>query len=99
MVKHIVQFKCRADVSQHEREKAAAQFKKGIEALPQTIHCIRQIEVGININPKETWHVGLVSVFDNLQDVAAYSQHPSHQTVANALMQYVEQRACVDYKV
>lgn len=99
MVKHIVQFKFRADVSQQDREKAAAQFKKGIEALPQTIHCIRQIEVGININPKETWHVCLVSVFDNLQDVAAYSQHPSHQAVAKALMQYVEQRACVDYKV
>ena len=99
MVKHIVQFKFRPDVSQSMRAKAAAQFKKDIEALPQTIHCIREIEVGININPKETWHVCLVSVFDNLQDVAAYSQHPSHQTVAKALMQYVEQRACVDYKV
>ena len=99
MVKHIVQFKFRPDVSQSMRAKAAAQFKKDIEALPQTIHCIREIEVGININPKETWHVCLVSVFDNLQDVATYSQHPSHQTVAKALMQYVEQRACVDYKV
>ena len=99
MVKHIVPFKFRAAVSQREREKAAAQFKTDIEALPQTIHCIREIEVGININPKETWHVCLVSVFDNLQDVATYSQHPNHQAVARALMQHVEQRACVDYEV
>ena len=99
MVKHIVQFKFRPDVSQSMRAKAAAQFKKDIEALPQTITFIRAIEVGINVNPNEEWDVCLVSLCDNLGDVERYSKHPNHKAVAMALMQHVAQRACVDYEV
>lgn len=90
-------FKFRDDVAAEVREAAAQAFKKGIEALPAVIPFIREVHVGQNINPAEKWDVCLYSVFDNLDDVRAYSVHPAHKAVAMELMKYVAERACVDF--
>ena len=97
MVQHIVMFKFRADVPDALRTEAAAQFKAGIEALPAVIPFIREVKVGLNLNPAEQWDIGLTSRFDTLDDVKAYSVHPDHKAVASALMQHIAERACVDF--
>ena len=50
-------------------------FKKAIEALPAKIPVIRKIEVGLNINPAETWSIALYSEFDTLDDVKISMLH------------------------
>lgn len=40
-------------------------FKEAIEALPAKISVIRKIEVGLNMNPGEAWHIALYSEFDH----------------------------------
>ena len=97
MVQHIVMFKFRADVPDALRTEAAAQFKAGIEALPAVIPFIREVKVGLNLNPAELWDICLTSCFDTLDDVKAYSVHPAHKAVASALMQHIAERACVDF--
>lgn len=99
MVKHIVMFRFRPEVPAEVREAAARAFKAGIEALPATIDCIRSVHVGFNVNPSEQWDICLTSSFDTLDDVRAYSVHPAHKAVGAALMQHVEQRACVDFEM
>lgn len=98
MIHHIVMFRFRDEVPQNTRILAQNAFKKGIEALPQTIPFIRSISVGININKDEKWHICLASTFDTLDDVKTYSAHPAHKAVAIELMKYIEQRACVDFE-
>lgn len=98
MVKHIVMFRFRDDVSEDERRAAREAFKQGIEALPAVIPFIRDVYVGFNTNPAEQWDICLESAFDSLDDVRAYSTHPAHKAVAVALMQHIAQRACVDYE-
>lgn len=98
MTKHIVMFKFRDDVAAEVRQSAREAFKKGIEALPATIPFIRNVKVGFNINEAEKWDICLDSLFDNLDDVKAYSIHPAHKAVASELMKHIGERACVDFE-
>ena len=77
MVKHIVLFKLKDEVPADEKLVAMNNFKKAIEALPAKISVIRKIEVGLNINPAETWSIALYSEFDTLDDVKFYAVHRS----------------------
>lgn len=97
MVQHIVLFRYRDDVSPAVRVAAARSFKEGIESLPAVIPFVRAVEVGVNVNPAEKWDICLTSRFDSLEDVKAYSAHPAHKAVAVELMQYIADRACVDF--
>ncbi len=99
MVKHIVMFKFRNDISLEMQREAALKFKQGIERLPEEIPFIRSIFVGFNINPAEQWNICLESVFDSLDDVKIYSDHPAHKAVALELIKHVAERACVDFEI
>ena len=97
MVKHIVMFALKDDLDAAKRQEVMEAFRQGIEALASVIPFIREIRVDFNINPAETTHICLTSLFDSLDDVKAYAVHPSHVAVAGALKPYVKHRACVDY--
>lgn len=99
MTQHIVMFKFRDDVPADTRKAAREAFKQGIENLPNTIQFIRQVHVGFNINEAEKWDICLTSSFDNLEDAKAYGAHPAHKVVAKELMQYIAERACVDFEL
>lgn len=97
MVKHIVTFKLKGSAEQ--RLAAARQFKAALEALPQQIDVLRDIEVGINENPSETWDVVLTATVDTLADVDIYAKHPAHVAAAAIITPVKESRACVDYSI
>ena len=99
MVKHIVLFKLKEEAPPEKKLLAMQQFKQAIEALPKKINLIRHIEVGLNINPGETWSIALYSEFDSLEDVKAYAVHPDHVAAGKLLAEVKESRACVDYEI
>ena len=78
MVKHIVLFKLKDEAPADKKLTAMKEFKAAIEALPAKISVIRKIEVGLNMNPGETWSIALYSEFDTLDDVKFYATHPEH---------------------
>ena len=97
MIKHVVMFRMKENLDAATRLEAMTRFKESIECLPSVIPCIRRVFVGFNVNPNEKGDICLESVFDNLEDVSTYSQHPSHRAAAQALMQHVAERSCVDF--
>ena len=99
MVKHIVLFKLKEELPLNQKESIMKSFKDAIEALPKQISFIREIEVGINMNSSEEWDIALYSVFDNLEDVKAYSIHPAHVEAAKILANAKKDRSCVDYQL
>lgn len=99
MVKHIVLFKLKDEAPAEARLAAMNSFKDAIEALPAKIPFIRSIEVGLNINPAETWSIALYSEFDSLDDVRRYAVHPDHVAAGKLLAEVRESRACVDYEL
>ena len=98
MVKHIVLFKLKNEATDEAKCAAALRFKEAILALPAKIDVIRKIEVGLNINPGETWSIALYGEFDTLEDVRTYAQHPAHVAAGKLLAEVKESRACVDYE-
>lgn len=99
MVKHIVLFKLKENLSSAEKQDIMHRFKTAIEALPQSIRFIRHIFVGLNMNPSEQWDICLDSTFDSLDDVQAYAAHPDHLAAAAILKEAKEARACTDYLI
>lgn len=99
MVKHIVLFKLKDEVSPAEKQVVMTKFKEAIEALPSKISVIRKIEVGLNMNPGETWNIALYSEFDTLEDVKFYATHPDHVAAGKILAETKENRSCVDYEL
>ena len=92
-------FKLKDEVPAAEKLAAMQSFKQAIEALPAKISVIRKIEVGLNINPGEQWHIALYSEFDSLGDVKYYATHPDHVAAGRLRADVNESRACVDYEV
>lgn len=99
MVKHIVMFKLKDDAPADKKLAAMNNFKEAIEALPAKISVIRKIEVGLNINPAETWNIALYSEFDTLEDVKYYATHSDHVAAGKLIAEVKESRACVDYEL
>lgn len=99
MVKHIVLFKLKNTVLPEEKLRAMNDFKAAIEALPSKISVIRKIEVGLNMNPAESYDIALYSEFDSLEDVNFYAKHPDHVAAGKILADVKESRACVDYEI
>lgn len=99
MVKHIVLFKLKEEAPAERKQEAMHAFKQAIEALPAKIPFVRKVEVGLNVNPGESWHIALYSEFDSLEDVKAYAAHPDHVAAAALLADVKESRACVDYEI
>ena len=99
MVKHIVLFKLKDEVSAEEKLVVMNKFKEAIEALPAKISVIRKIEVGLNMNPGESWHIALYSEFDNLDDVKFYATQPDHVAAGKIIAEAKESRSCVDYEI
>ena len=99
MVKHIVLFKLKDEVPETDKLVVMNKFKEAIEALPAKISVIRKIEVGLNMNPGESWHIALYSEFDNLDDVKFYATHPDHLAAGKIIAEAKESRSCVDYEI
>ena len=99
MVKHNVLFKLKDEVPETDKLVVMNKFKEAIEALPAKISVIRKIEVGLNMNPGESWHIALYSEFDNLDDVKFYATHPDHVAAGKIIAEAKESRSCVDYEI
>ena len=99
MVKHIVLFKLKDEVPETDKLVVMNKFKEAIEALPAKISVIRKIEVGLNMNPGESWHIALYSEFDNLDDVKFYATHPDNVAAGKIIAEAKESRSCVDYEI
>ena len=99
MVKHIVLLKLKDEAPADVKLAAMNGFKEAIESLPAKISVIRKIEVGLNMNPAETWSIALYSEFDTLEDVKYYATHPEHVAAGKLIAEVKESRACVDYEL
>ena len=96
MVKHIVTFKFSG--SDAEIKEVAEKFKAALLELPSQIDVLESMEVGINSNPNETWHLALTAVVPTMADVEVYAKHPAHVAAASIIANNKDSRACVDYE-
>jgi hypothetical protein len=77
MIRHVVLIDIKADAP----PDAATRMVEGARTLLSRIPIIRQWEVGLGLRDGGA-SVGIVGVFDNMDDFLAYMAHPAHKEVA-----------------
>ncbi len=92
MVKHIVLWKFRPGTEAEQK-----QFLDGLRGLYGVIPQIKEQEVGVNAGAGN-YDAALVSVFDSMEDLAAYQSDPRHVAVASICKAIREDRVAVDYE-
>lgn len=95
MIKHIVMWKFK----ENERDNMLI-FRDRLLALRGKIPEIRSMEVGININPSDrSFDAVLVSEFDSLEALHAYSTNPLHVEVSQFCKTIRTASHSVDYEI
>lgn len=95
MIKHIVMWKFKE--GEHENMLL---FRDRLLALKGKIPEIRSMEVGININPSDrSYDAVLVSEFDSMDDLRAYSTNPLHVEVSDFCKTIRTTSVSCDYEI
>lgn len=100
MVKHIILWKLREDLSEAEKETVKAGIKAGLEGLKGQIPGLVDIKVNTgNRLESSNADVMLDSTFDSAESLKGYSKHPAHVAVADGKVRpYTCQRTCLDFE-
>ena len=98
MIRHIVMWSIKDELSNLEKEKAMLEVKTKIEALKPLIKEIVEADILFNITEKEEFDLVLNSVFKTTDDLNSYATHPDHVQVVNEIKGYFAKRAAVDYE-
>ena len=95
MIRHIVMWKFK-----EEEQENMLVFRDKLLALKGQIPEIRAMEVGININPSErSYDAVLVSEFDSLEALKAYSVNPLHVAVSEFCKTIRTASVSCDYEI
>lgn len=91
MLTHVVLFKLK-DPSR------AAEVRDRLLALKPLIPEIREIDAGVDIvGSDRSWHVALITKFDDLAAMERYQVHPAHVAFKEFLAPFRDTSVAVDY--
>ena len=100
MVKHVILWQLREDLSVSDKEEVKKGIKAGLESLAGKIPGLVEIKVEINPLPSSNADVMLDSTFESEDALKAYAVHPEHVKVADENVRpYTSSRVCMDYEV
>lgn len=99
MVKHVILWQLKDELTAAEKESVKLDAKKNLEALYGKIDGLKYIKV--NINGLETSNADMMldSGFDSFDALKAYAVHPEHVKVADTFVRpFTKSRACLDFE-
>ena len=100
MVKHIILWQLKDELSDAEKLNVKAGIKDGLEALQGKIPGLLEIKVETVGLASSKCDVMLYSVLESEEALKSYAIHPEHVKVADTLIRpYTESRACIDFEV
>lgn len=100
MIKHVILWKIKEEISNEEKEKIKEGIKAGLEGLIDKVPGIVEIKVNTNGLQSSNADVMLDSTFESEEALKNYAVHPEHVKVAdNNVRPYMEVRMCMDYEV
>ena len=100
MVKHMILWQLKEDLSETEKTLVKAGIKEGLESLKGKIPGLMDIRVETNPLSSSNADVMLDSSFESEEALKEYSVHPEHVTVADGKVRpYTKTRMCMDYTV
>ena len=101
MIKHIILWKLRSELSENEKREKALAIKQGLESLKGQVPGLLDIHVQIE-GRLETSNADIMldSTLDSFESLKGYAVHPAHLAVANGVVRpNTELRTCLDYEL
>lgn len=100
MVKHIILWQLKDELSSEEKAKVRADIKVGLEGLAGKIPGLIDIHVQTEMLDSSNADLMLDSTFEDADSLKGYAVHPEHVAVADgAVRPYTKSRVCIDYEV
>lgn len=99
MVKHIILWKLKDELTDAQKAEVKAGIKEGLEGLAGQIPGLIDIKVNINGLPTSNVDVMLDSSFESFSALKGYSVNPKHVAVADGKVRpYTAIRSCLDFE-
>ncbi len=100
MVKHVILWTLKEELSASEKEEVKRGIKEGLEGLAGKIPGLMDIKVNIDGLSSSNADLMLDSTFENEEALKGYAVHPEHVVVADGKVRpYTAIRSCLDYEV
>lgn len=100
MVKHVILWQLKDELSDSGKAEVKAGIKAGLEALKGKIPGLVEIKVEINPLASSNADVMLDSLFENEESLKGYALHPEHVAVADGKVRpYTKSRVCMDFEI
>lgn len=100
MIKHIILWTLKDELSAEEKEKIKLSIKEGLEGLKGKIPGLLEIKVQIDKLGSSNADLMLDSTFVDEESLKTYAVHPEHLAVANGRVRpYTATRTCMDYEI
>ena len=100
MVKHIILWQLKEELTADEKERIKAEIKAGLESLQGKIPGLIDIKVNTNGLASSNADLMLDSLFEDEAALKGYAVHPEHVAVADGKVRpYTKNRVCLDYEV
>ena len=101
MVKHIILWKLRSELSEQEKREKAQAIKKGLEGLKGQVPGLLDIHVQIDGRLESSnADIMLDSTLESEEALKGYAVHPAHVAVANGIVRpNTELRTCLDFEL
>ncbi len=100
MVKHIILWTLKDELSEQEKQQVKQGIKEGLEGLAGKIPGMTEIKVNINGLESSNADLMLDSTFESEEALKGYAVHPLHVAVADGKVRpYTKIRSCLDYEV
>ena len=100
MIKHIILWTLRPELSAEEKRERSLAIKQGLEGLKGQVPGLLEIHVQID-GRLETSNADIMldSTLDSFESLKGYAVHPAHVAVADNLVRpFTAVRSCLDFE-
>ncbi|MBR1765292.1 MAG: Dabb family protein [Ruminococcus sp.] len=99
MIRHIIIWQLKPELTGDERAKRAAEIKAGLEGLKGRIDGLIDINVRTDPLPSSNGDLLLDSTLESIEALKGYQVHPEHLKVAELVKSSVCSRSCFDLEI
>lgn len=100
MVKHIILWQLKDELSEEEKKNVMAGIKEGLEGLKGVVPGLLEIHVQTEKLESSNADVMLDSTLESEEALKGYAVHPAHVNVADTKVRpFTKSRVCIDYEL
>jgi len=98
MVKHVILWQFKDELSSEERNERGAAMKAALEGLKGVVPGLKDIVVRLEKLESSNADIMLESTHEDEEALKTYANHPKHVEIAQTMVvPYVKLRVCMDY--